>query len=102
MPAKAEIKRIDSGLRLREEEASPANVFNDEPKKKAAASPNVWPGQGHGDDIGMKIKNYIKDMNKLIDEEAKAPGDGDDHDEDEDEDDVDELPAVPETDENSK
>ena len=103
-PVKAEPKRIDSGLRKREEEVSPANVFNDEPKRKAAASPSMWPGQAQGDDIGLKIKNYIKDMNKLIDEEAKAPGDGDDQEEDEDEDDenIDELPAVPETDENSK
>ena len=106
VPAKAEPKRVDSGLRKREEEASPANVFIDEPKKKALpASAGMWPGSNiQGDDIGQKIKNYIKDMNKLIDEEAKAPGDGDDQEEDDDEDDdnMEDLPAVPETDENSK
>ena len=71
-----ELKRIDSGLRKREEEVSPLNVFKDDIKAKGnAADPNVWPGEGQ--DIGLKIKNYIKDMNKLIDEEVKASGEDD-------------------------
>ena len=43
-------------------------------------------------------------MNKLIDDGGKAPGDGGDQEEDEDDDDdsVDEVPAVPESDDNQK
>ena len=63
-------------MRKREEEVSPLNVFKDDIKVKAsAADKNVWPGEGQ--DIGLKIKNYIKDMNKLIDEEVKASGEDD-------------------------
>ena len=52
------------------------NVFKDDIKAKGnAADLNVWPGEGQ--DIGLKIKNYIKDMNKLIDEEVKASGEDD-------------------------
>ena len=92
-------------MKKREEEISPQNVFNDEPKKKiVAVNPSVWPGQAQGEDIKLKMKNYIKDMNKLIDEEIKPAGDGEDQEEDEDDDDenMEEVPAVPETDENSK
>ena len=53
------------------------NVFKDDIKNNGnALNKDVWPGEGH--DIGLKIKNYIKDMNKLIDEEVKASGDDDD------------------------
>ena len=97
------MKRFDSGLKKREEEVSPHNVFNDEPEKKIQAiNPSMWPGQNQAEDV--RLKNYIKDMNKLIDEELKAPGDGEDQEEDEDDEDenMEEVPAVPETDENSK
>ena len=44
VPAKAEVKRLDSAAKRREEDPSPQNVFNDEPKKKGAVSPTAWPG----------------------------------------------------------
>ena len=73
------------------------NVFKDDIKAKGnAADLNVWPGEGQ--DIGLKIKNYIKDMNKLIDEEVKASGEDDQ--EESDEENMAEVPDVPETDEN--
>ena len=50
-----------------------------------------------------KIKNYIKDINKLIDGGMGPMGEGaDEEDDDEDDDNIEEVPTVPETDENSK
>lgn len=47
------------------------------------------------------IKNYIKDVNKLIDQ-GVSPVEAEDDDDDEDDDNIEEIPTVPETDENSK
>ena len=65
----------------------------------------MWPQTKPSDDIGSKIKNYIKDINKLIDGGMGPTGDGaEDEDEDEEDDDenIEEVPSVPETDENTK
>lgn len=68
---------------------------------------DLWPQTKPSDDIGSKIKNYIKDINKLIDSGMGQAGDGageegEDEDEDEDDENIEEVPTVPETDENSK
>ena len=51
-----------------------------------------------------KIKNYIKDINKLIDGGMGPTGEGaeEEDDEEEDDDNIEEVPTVPETDENQK
>lgn len=73
-----------------------------------AGGPNgnqdAWPAAKPTDDIGNKIKSYIKDMNKLIDEGMKPSGadEEEDDDDDEDDDNIEELPSVPETDDSQK
>ena len=54
------------------------------------------------EDIGNMMKSYIKDMNKLIDEEVKSTRADDEEDDDDDDDNIEEVPTVPETDENQK
>lgn len=49
-----------------------------------------------------KIKNYIKDINKLIDGGVSPVEAEDDDDDEDDEENMLEVPTVPETDENSK
>mmetsp|Transcript_1749 Transcript_1749/g.2450 ORF Transcript_1749/g.2450 Transcript_1749/m.2450 type:complete len:133 (+) Transcript_1749:1368-1766(+) len=61
---------------------------------------DAWPQARPNDDIGSKIKSYIKDMSKLIDEEVKSTRADEEEDEDDDDDNMEEVPAVPETDEN--
>ena len=63
---------------------------------------DAWPASKPSDDIGNKIKSYIKDMNKLIDEGMKPTGAEDEEDEDEDDDNIEEVPTVPETDDSQK
>ena len=63
----------------------------------------MWPQAKANDDIGNKIKSYIKDINKLIDGGMNPTGDGaeeEDDDEEEDDENIEEVPTVPETDEN--
>ena len=62
----------------------------------------MWPAAKPSDDIGNKIKSYIKDINKLIDAGAPAGDGADDEEEDEDDDNIEEVPTVPETDDNQK
>ena len=63
----------------------------------------MWPSAKPVDEIGNKIKSYIKDISNLIDEGMKASEGADEEDEDDDDDEnMEEVPSVPETDENSK
>jgi len=71
------------------------------PAWRGANAADAWPQAKPQEDIGNKIKSYIKDMNKLID--AGAPDCADDDDDDDDDDDnIEEVPSVPETDDNQK
>ena len=85
------------------------NIFQQDeyqkPKTPALRGNNadIWPSPKPVDEIGNKIKSYIKDISNLIDEGMRAPGEGADDDEDDDDDEnMEEVPSVPETDENSK
>ena len=70
------------------------------PAWRGANGADAWPQSKPQEDIGNKIKSYIKDMNKLIDEGVR-PTCADDEDEDDDEEDnMEEVPTVPETDDN--
>ena len=67
----------------------------------------MWPASRPADEIGNKIKNYIKEMSNLIDGGMGLAGEGtdgvDDTEEDDDDDEnIEDLPSVPETDEESK
>ena len=67
----------------------------------------LWPASRPADEIGNKIKNYIKEMSNLIDGGMGLAGEGADGVEDTEEDDdddenIEDLPSVPETDEESK
>ena len=85
--------------------------MDEQPKPKTPAwrAPNAgnnvidpWPAARPHEDIGSKIKSYIKDMNKLIDEGVKPACADDEDDEDDEDDNIEEVPRVPETDDNQK
>jgi len=61
----------------------------------------MWPSAKPTDDIGTMIKSYIKDVNKLIDEGVKPAADDEDEDDDDDGD-FEELPRVPDSDDNRR
>ena len=67
-----------------------------------SAGLDAWPASKPSDDIGNKIKSYIKDMNKLIDEGMKPAGADDEEEDDEDDENIEEVPSVPETDDSQK
>ena len=82
------------------------NVFkmDEQPKPKTpgfggGGAVDAWPQSRPMDEVGHLMKSYIKDMNKLIDEE-KSNHPEDEEDDDDDDDNIEEVPTVPETDEN--
>lgn len=74
--------------------------MDEQAKPKTPAFQNVptadmWPQAKPHDEIGNKIKSYIKDINKLI----AAGGEAEEEDEEEDDENIEEVPSVPFTDE---
>ena len=110
------IRRADSGLgtprsgqAAHKPQTPTDNVFKldeapSKPKPPASGSPGVdaWPSTKPDNDIGSKIKNYIKDISKLIDDGMPGQGNDDEEEDEEDEDNIEEVPTVPDTDDSSK
>ena len=107
------IRRAESGHNINSARPTTAegnNVFKQDEQQKPrtpgirgnqGAAADAWPAQKPKDDMDNMIKNYIKDVNKLIDQ-GVSPVEAEDDDDDEDDDNIEEIPTVPETDENSK
>ena len=110
------IRRADSAQGQQRTPPKPAgvaaepghNVFkmDEQPKPKTPGfgggnAGDAWPQSRPMDEVGHLMKSYIKDMNKLIDDE-KSNHPEDEEDDDDDDDNIEEIPTVPETDENQK